>query len=336
MIVLGIETSCDDTAVALYDTDAHKVLSNVISSQYHLHKHGIMIELAARAHTDNITIAFHEALTQAQLHKTDIALIAYTQTPGMVSSLIVGACFAKGLAYSLDLSCIGVNHLQAHVFSSFIGAPLPVYPYISAVISGGHSNLYYVVGKSYTLIGQSLDDSAGETLDKCAKLMGYLYPGGPQIEKLALQGTPRTYTLPLPMAEDSSLNFSFSGLKSAFARTWAGSAQTYDTQCQLAHELQRRIVQSLIKKLTLALKRYPVEHINFVGGVSRNRFFQEQLTLFATAHGICLHLAPMDYCQDNAAMVAYTGYQMLAVQGVDLDLGVYVQATPRKVRAVKA
>jgi N6-L-threonylcarbamoyladenine synthase len=289
-----------------------------------------MVELAARAHTDNITTTFKEALTQAHIDKADIELVAYTNMPGMISSLMVGACFAKGLAYSLDIPCISVNHLQAHVFSSFIGHPLPDYPYLSAVISGGHSNLYYVVGKTYTLIGQSLDDSAGETLDKCAKLMGYAYPGGPKIETLASQGTPRTYTLPLPMSEDHSLNLSFSGLKSAFARTWAGCPQTYADQCHLSHELQRRIVQSLIKKLTLAIGCYPVSHINFVGGVSRNRFFQDQLNLFAVKHRINLHLAHMDYCQDNAAMIAYTGYQMLELQGCDVDLGVDVQATPRK------
>lgn len=299
MIVLGIETSCDDTAVALYDTSTDQVLANIISSQCDIHPKGIMVELAARAHAENITTTFNAALKKSGISKTDIDLIAYTNTPGMVSSLMVGACFAKGLGYSLGIPCISVNHLQAHILSSFIEHQLPDYPYISAVISGGHSNLYYVSGCTYSLIGQSIDDSAGEILDKCAKLMGYTYPGGPHIEQLAKQGISGKYRLPLPMSVDTSLNLSFSGLKSAFARIWEKCPQTYADKCDLSYELQRRIVQSLIKKLTSAIRDYPVQHINFVGGVSRNRFFQEQINIFATAQEITLHLANMDYCQDN-------------------------------------
>lgn len=328
--IMGIETSCDDTGIAIYDALHQKVLSNTISSQYDIHPYGVQCELAARAHIENLLPVLTLSLKESLLEEKDIDAIAYTSSPGLVNSLITGACFAKALAYTLDIPSVSVHHIRAHILSAFIGETIPQEPFISVVLSGGHSHIYLVKHpEKYLLIGQTLDDAVGEILDKAAKIMGFLYPGGPKIEQLALKGKKGKFNLPIPMIRSKKdLNLSFSGIKSAFARAWESSDQTDQDMFDLSLDLQEKVIVFMMHKIKRALALYDVKLISFVGGVSRNLFFQSQLSQLAIECGVQMKLAKMDYCQDNGAMVAFTGYHQICNGFVDQDLTIKIM--PRR------
>jgi len=332
MLTLGIETSCDETAAAVYhNTDG--LLSNALYSQIELHKHfgGVVPELASRSQLEKIAPIVETALTQARLTLKDIDNIAVTHTPGLPGSLLVGTCFAKTLAWAKQKKLIGVNHLEGHVFSSFIENKVP-FDHICLTASGGHTSLYLVTGYgSYTLLGETLDDAAGEAFDKIAKLMHLPYPGGPVIEKLAQEAHFQDY-YHYPRGKPHSLAFSFSGLKTAILYDLI-KRKAYDlsTKTFLArndHELQIKVASSLLvcvadifeHKLAHALSLYPqVKAITFVGGVACNTYITQRLKTFAQKQNISFFHPSRAYCTDNGAMIAFVG-NYKAQQGIFSDL----------------
>lgn len=318
-IILGIETSCDETAAAVYHE--HKgILSNTLFSQTKLHEQfgGVVPEIASRSQLEKISPIVEQALTQANMTLNDIDAIAVTNRPGLPGSLLVGVCFAKALAWAKNKKIIGVNHLEGHIFSSFIEHQVP-FPHLCITASGGHTSLYLVNDfGAFELIGNTLDDAAGEAFDKIAKLLGFAYPGGPIIEKrAALAGNKDYFAYPRP--QKNSLDFSFSGLKTAVLYNMI-KLGLYDLQSkqitpghddlknQVASSLQCCIADIFANKIKRALKQYPhVKAITFVGGVSCNKFIRNHLAHIASSASKPLFVPSPQYCTDNAAMIALVG-----------------------------
>ena len=336
MIVLGIETSCDETAAAVYTTIAG-ILSSKLYSQLEQQKNygGVVPEIASRTHVEKIEPIISEALAAAGKSLTEIDVIAVTNKPGLPGSLLVGVCFAKSLAYTLNKPIIGINHLEGHAFSSFL-EHTPPFPHICLTASGGHSSLYLITDfGAYTTIGQTTDDAAGEAFDKIAKLIGLPYPGGPEIEKLAKQVNFVDF-FNYPRPKQPVLDFSFSGLKTAVLYDLVKKG-FYDlaNKTLLNHslELQQQVASSLlvairdifIQKLALALKLHPnIRSVSFVGGVACNQYLKSALAKFCTQNGLQYFTPSPKYCTDNAAMIAFVGHYK-AQQGrfSDLDLDIF-------------
>lgn len=336
LTVLGIESSCDETAAAVYTTHVG-VLSSKLFSQIELQKiyGGVVPEIASRTHVEKIRPIIDEALLAAGKNLNDIDIIAVTNKPGLAGALLVGVCFAKSLALALNKPLIGVNHLEGHAFSSFL-EHTPPFPHICLTASGGHSSIYLITdfGK-YETIGHTTDDAAGEAFDKVAKLIGLPYPGGPEIEKLATQvGFIDFFNYPRPKKQ--SLDFSFSGLKTAVLYDLAKKG-FYDlpSKTLLNHsiELKQQVASSLlvvmrdifIEKLELALKQYPyIKSISFVGGVACNKYLKQALADFAQKNNVLYFTPSPKYCTDNAAMIAFVGHYM-AQKGQlnDLSLDIF-------------
>lgn len=319
-ITLGIETSCDETAAAVYHSE-QGLLSSALYSQIELHKKfgGVVPELASRSQLEKINPIVEAALEQAQLTLDDIDVIAVTNKPGLPGSLLVGICFAKAIAYPRQKKLIGVNHLEGHAFSSFLEHNVP-FPHLCLTASGGHTSLYLMKDfGDYTVLGETQDDAAGEAFDKIAKLMNLPYPGGPVIEKLAQEVEFKDF-FNYPRSKHKTLDFSFSGLKTAVL---------YDLVKQNAYDLAtktflrsddelfiKQVASSLLvcmadifeQKLALALMAHPeVKAITFVGGVACNSYIVERLKTFATSHNIPFFHPSRKYCTDNAAMIAFVG-----------------------------
>lgn len=324
--VLGIETSCDDTAVAIYHQNSG-ILSHILKSQWTTHQPfgGVVPELASRDHIRFITPLIHEAITQANLRYSDLDGIAYTAGPGLIGALLVGASIAKSLAYSLGIPAIGVHHMEAHLQATMLEDPAPQYPFVALLVSGGHTQLVYAhqFGQ-YQLLGQSLDDAAGEAFDKSAKLLGLGYPGGPAIAKLALEGNASRFKLPRPLNERGNLNFSFSGLKTAVAHAWRDCPQTPTDRADLAASLQLAIVDSLTKKSLAALEHCQCSRLVIAGGVSANQLLRQRLLDGAKRENYQLYFPRSEFCTDNGAMVAVTGFlrfqQPKAQQSLAIDV----------------
>jgi len=311
--ILGIESSCDETSVAILSDEEVKV--NLISSQ-HFHKTygGVVPELSSRAHLQIVKPLVDSALQSANLNVNDIDLISATAGPGLIGALLVGLTFAKGLSFSLNKPFIAVNHIEGHIFSGFLMDKKPEFPMLVLVVSGGHTLLLYV--ESFTkifILGTTVDDAAGEAFDKVSKLLGFGYPGGPQIEASALKGDEKKIKFPVAELKDE-YNFSFSGLKTAVLRyvqkNFAdGNIPEFDLN-NISASFQKAIVDALVQKMNLALHNHRVKSISLVGGVAANKKLGNEFKNLAYRNKIPCIIPSMSYCGDNAAMIALRGYQL--------------------------
>ncbi|MEM8897499.1 MAG: tRNA (adenosine(37)-N6)-threonylcarbamoyltransferase complex transferase subunit TsaD [Bacteroidota bacterium] len=310
--ILGIESSCDETAAAIMRDG--EVLVNLISSQIDHSKYGGVIpELASRLHQQNIVYLVQQALDEAGIEGKDLSAVAVTQGPGLLGALLVGICFSKSYAYALDVPLIGVNHMEAHILANFIQDPKPTFPFLNLTVSGGHTQLVLV--KSFfemEIIGQTIDDAAGEAFDKAAKLLGLPYPGGPQIDRHAREGDPSRYSF--PKADVGRFEFSFSGIKTSLLYLLRDGLKgdpdfIKKNLDDLAASYQNRIVSILIEKVEDAAKEYGVTQVALAGGVSANSQLRSAFTTMCEQNGWQAFIPSMAYCTDNAAMIAYAGYQ---------------------------
>lgn len=314
--ILGIESSCDDTSAAVLKNGV--LLSNVTASQdVHKAYGGVVPELASRAHQQNIVPVVDQALKRAGVEKEQLAAVAFTRGPGLMGSLLVGVSFAKGFARSLEIPLIDVNHLQGHVLAHFIKESdddhsAPPLPFICLLVSGGNSQIVKVNAyNDMQVLGQTIDDAAGEAIDKCSKVMGLGYPGGPIIDKLARQGNPKAYKFAEPNI--AGLNYSFSGLKTSFLynlRDWVKEEPDFIERHKedLAASLEFTIVDILMKKLRLAVKQTGIKHVAVAGGVSANNGLRNAFHEHAKKYGWTIYIPKFSYTTDNAAMIGITGY----------------------------
>ena len=315
-IILGIESSCDDTSAAVLV--GHKLLSNVIASQaVHTAYGGVVPELASRAHEQNIVPVVSEAIRRAGITAHDIDAIAFTRGPGLLGSLLVGTNFAKGLSLSLGIPMVEVNHLHAHVLAHFIEEDgeehqSPEFPFLCLLVSGGNSQIILVRSASdMTIIGQTIDDAAGEAFDKCAKVMGLGYPGGPVVNRLANEGNPKAFTFSKPNVP--GYDYSFSGLKTSFLYTLRDELETNpnfieERKADLCASLQATVIDILMKKLRAAAKDLGIRQVAVAGGVSANTGLREAFHDHARRYGWKVFIPKFAYTTDNAAMVAMNGY----------------------------
>jgi N6-L-threonylcarbamoyladenine synthase len=315
MIVLGIETSCDETAAAVLD-GGRKILSSVVASQDGVHGPygGVVPELASRQHVEVVLPVIRRALAEAGVGLGDLGGLAVTQGPGLVGSLLVGCSVAKAMAYARRLPLVGVNHLEGHIYAAFLQEPAPTHPFLALVVSGGHTALYLVrEPRVYQRIGQTRDDAAGEAFDKVAKLLGLGYPGGPAIERVARGGNPTAVRLPTAQMTDGAPDFSFSGLKTAVSLhvRRAGSLAEQAT-ADLAASFQATVVKTLVRKTIRAGVRSGVRRVVLTGGVAANAALRAALTAECGARGWELCIPPRALCTDNAAMIAAAGHDRLA------------------------
>ncbi|MDE7159534.1 MAG: tRNA (adenosine(37)-N6)-threonylcarbamoyltransferase complex transferase subunit TsaD [Muribaculaceae bacterium] len=334
IVILGIESSCDDTSASVLVDGV--VRSNVIASQkVHEAYGGVVPELASRAHQQNIVPVVSEALRQAGVEKKDLSAVAYTRGPGLLGSLLVGVSFAKGLAIGLDIPAIDVNHLHGHVLSHFVRETpeqeVPEFPFLCLLVSGGNSQLILVKSPAdMEIIGKTIDDAAGEAFDKCAKVMGLPYPGGPHIDRLAHEGNPKAFTFAKPHI--GGLDYSFSGLKTSFLYTLRdGLKEDPDFiethKADLAASLQHTIIEILLSKLAPAVEQTGVRQVAIGGGVSANSGVREAVARFCETRGLRAWIPPRAYTTDNAAMVAIAGHfnYLDNPRGSDLSLPPYAR-----------
>lgn len=326
MIVLGLETSCDETGLAIYDSE-QGLRGQVLYSQIKLHAEygGVVPELASRDHVRKLIPLLDQLLEQCDLSKQDIDAIAYTRGPGLMGALMTGALFGRSLAFALNKPAIGVHHMEGHLLAPLLSAQPPQFPFVALLVSGGHTQLMaaHALGE-YELLGESIDDAAGEAFDKVAKMLNLPYPGGPQIAKLALQGNPDAFAFPRPLMQQA-LNFSFSGLKTAVSsqiKAVAGQGREAD----IAASFQEAVVDTLVKKSIKALKHTGLKQLVIAGGVSANLRLREKLEKSLNGMGAKVYYAEPALCTDNGAMIAFAGYQRLKAGQQD-DLA--VTTTPR-------
>lgn len=312
MLILGIESSCDETGVALYDTDAGgTLLTHALHSQILMHREygGVVPELASRDHIRRTVPLLRKVLGDSGRTLAQINAVAYTQGPGLAGALLVGAAFAEGLAASLGVPTVPVHHLEGHLLSPLLSRTPPTFPFIALLVSGGHSQLMRVTGVGqYELLGETLDDAAGEAFDKTAKLLGLPYPGGPALAELAERGNPDSVDLPRPMLHSGDLDFSFSGLKTAVL-TKVRAIGTPDEQqrADIARGFQQAIVEVLVKKSLRAVRQSGLKRLVVAGGVGANRELRRQLDAAAAKQRITVYYPELEFCTDNGAMIALAG-----------------------------
>ena len=330
MPVLAIETSCDETAAAVLDPGP-KILSSIVLSQDKIHAPygGVVPELASRRHLQSIGYVVGEALRRAALTPGQIDAFAVTQGPGLIGSLLVGLSFAKGLAYYFQKPLVGIDHLEAHMEAAFLAGQPVALPALALVVSGGHTSLFLLKKRlRYRLLGRTRDDAAGEALDKIAKYLGLGYPGGPVIQKLAAAGDPEKFRFALPRMKDASLDFSFSGLKTAALR-WIGEtgmSRRHRALPDFLASFEAAVVRALIETLGRGAERVEPASLILCGGVARNRRLRAAFEQFAREGGCEAHLPPPEFCTDNAAMVGALALERLRASKrprLDLDLDAY-------------
>ncbi|OOF85537.1 tRNA (adenosine(37)-N6)-threonylcarbamoyltransferase complex transferase subunit TsaD [Rodentibacter ratti] len=331
MRILGIETSCDETGVAIYD-EAKGLVANQLYTQIALHADygGVVPELASRDHIRKTTPLIQAALAEANLTADQIDGVAYTSGPGLVGALLVGSTIARSLAYAWDVPAIGVHHMEGHLLAPMLDENRPHFPFIALLVSGGHTQLVQVegVGK-YNVIGESIDDAAGEAFDKTAKLLGLDYPGGAALSRLAEKGSPTRFTFPRPMTDRPGLDFSFSGLKTSAANTVNQAIKeegelTEQTKADIAYAFQDAVIDTLAIKCKRALKETGYRRLVIAGGVSANKKLRETLAeMMKDLKGEVFYPQPQ-FCTDNGAMIAYTGFLRLK-QGQHDELEIEVK-----------
>lgn len=314
MRVLGIETSCDETAVAVYD-DKQGLLSHEIYSQIKLHAQygGVVPELASRDHIKKLLPLVKVALEKSHSSKNDIDGIAFTAGPGLAGALLVGATFGRSLAYAWSKPALSVHHLDAHLLAPMLEENAPSLPLLALLVSGGHSLLVEANEHGrYKILGETLDDAAGEAFDKVAKLLGLPYPGGPALAKLAEMGTPNKYHLPRPMTDKPGLDFSFSGLKTAVLHLWRYELnENPDEKANVARAFEDAVVETLLIKCKRALKQTGLNTLVIAGGVGANKKLRAQLKEYAIKNNTAMFFPRPEFCTDNGAMVAFAGLQQL-------------------------
>ena len=313
MLVLGIETSCDETALALYDSE-EGLLSDAVHSQADLHAEfgGVVPELASRDHFNKIVPILNMVLSKARRKLNDIEAIAYTAGPGLAGALIVGASFARGLAWALEIPSLAINHLEGHLFAPYLESNQLKPPFLSLLVSGGHTQFIMVeqLG-SYSIIGESLDDAAGEAFDKVAKMLGLDYPGGPAIEKLSKSGQSGKYCFPRPMTEKPGLDLSFSGLKTSVMNSISGKTLCDQEKADVALEFSNAVIETLVIKSRRAIRSVRARRLVVSGGVSANLALRDALKHASALESCEVHFPSLAYATDNGAMIAYVGCKRL-------------------------
>ncbi|WPP50236.1 tRNA (adenosine(37)-N6)-threonylcarbamoyltransferase complex transferase subunit TsaD [Catalinimonas niigatensis] len=312
--ILAIESSCDDTSAAVIQNG--KILSNIIASQSVHEKYGgVVPELASRAHQQNIVPVVHQALSEANITKTMLSGVAFTQGPGLLGSLLVGTSFAKSLAYALDIPLLAVDHMQAHILAHFIDDPKPTFPFLCLTVSGGHTQIVKVNNYlDMEILGETQDDAVGEAFDKCAKLMGLPYPGGPYVDQLAHSGDPKKYAFPMTHMPD--LQYSFSGIKTAFLNFLKNNERKdpdfiEKNKADIAASIQNTLIEMLLQKLLKASQKTNIREIAIAGGVSANSELRDKLEEESVKNDWTVYLPKLAYCTDNAAMIAMTAHYLL-------------------------
>jgi N6-L-threonylcarbamoyladenine synthase len=320
MLVLGIETSCDETAAAIVK-DGKEILSNIVASQFDIHRKygGVVPELACRRHLENIIPVIDQALVSANTSLAEIDLLAVTQGPGLIGALLVGLSTAKAIAYAYQKPLVGINHLAGHIYSAFLEYPKLPFPFLALVASGGHTELYRIDNHGeFCQLGTTLDDAAGEAFDKVAKMLGLGYPGGPVIDKYAQQGNSQAIAFPRPNLNKNSLDFSFSGLKTAVSlylkkkRPEITEAEVAD----IAASFQQAVVDVLVAKTLDATRQIKVNSIILVGGVACNSLLRKEMISRCQEINIPLFYPPPPLCTDNAAMIACAAYYIFCLRGI--------------------
>ena len=331
MRILGIETSCDETGVAIYDEEKG-LIANQLHTQIALHADygGVVPELASRDHIRKLAPLLQAALQEAHLTAKDIDGIAYTSGPGLVGALLVGSTVARSLAYAWNVPAIGVHHMEGHLLAPMLEENPPHFPFVALLVSGGHTQLVRVDGVGrYELLGESIDDAAGEAFDKTAKLLGLDYPGGAALARLALKGTPNRFAFPRPMTDRPGLDFSFSGLKTFAANTLHQVMQeegelTEQSKADIAYAFQEAVVDTLAIKCKRALKQTGLKRLVIAGGVSANKQLRQTLAELMQQFGGEVFYPQPQFCTDNGAMIAYAGFLRLK-QGQQQDLAIEVR-----------
>ena len=309
MRILGIETSCDETGIAIYDDEAG-LLANQLYSQVKLHADygGVVPELASRDHVRKTVPLIQAALKEAGLEPQQIDAVAYTAGPGLVGALLVGATIGRALAFAWKVPAVPVHHMEGHLLAPMLEENPPEFPFVALLVSGGHTQLISVTGVGeYELLGESIDDAAGEAFDKTAKLLGLDYPGGPMLSKMAQQGTAGRFTFPRPMTDRPGLDFSFSGLKTFAANTIRANPDDAQTCADIARAFEDAVVDTLSIKCKRALDQTGFKRLVIAGGVSANRTLREQMAVMMQKRGGEVFYARPEFCTDNGAMIAYAG-----------------------------
>ena len=331
MKILGIETSCDETGVAIYDEEKG-LIANQLYSQIEMHADygGVVPELASRDHIRKTVPLIEAALKEANLTACDIDGVAYTAGPGLVGALLVGATIARSLAYAWNVPALGVHHMEGHLLAPMLEETPPEFPFVALLISGGHTQLVKVDGVGrYELLGESIDDAAGEAFDKTGKLLGLDYPAGVAVSRLAEQGTPNRFVFPRPMTDRPGLDFSFSGLKTFAANTINTNLDENgkldeQTRCDIAHAFQQAVVDTILIKCKRALQQTGYKRLVMAGGVSANKQLRADLAEMMKSLGGEVYYPRPQFCTDNGAMIAYTGFLRLK-HGEQTDLSVSVK-----------
>ncbi|MBF8268987.1 MAG: tRNA threonylcarbamoyl adenosine modification protein TsaD [Gammaproteobacteria bacterium] len=313
MNVLGIETSCDETGIAVYHPE-FGIRAHVLHSQVDLHQAygGVVPELASRDHVRRTLPLIHQVLEQAGLSRTDLDGVAYTAGPGLIGALLVGAAIGRSLAYAWEVPAVGVHHMEAHLLAPMLELPAPEFPFLALLVSGGHTQLVQVDGPGqYLLLGESVDDAAGEAIDKIAMILGLGYPGGPALSALAEQGQPGRFRFPRPMTNRPGLDFSFSGLKTHVVNTVREQADDAQTRADIARAFVDAVVETMVIKCRRAMQETGLRQLIAAGGVSANRQLRLELGKMVQQEGGRVFFPRPEFCTDNGAMIAYAGYLRL-------------------------
>jgi N6-L-threonylcarbamoyladenine synthase len=313
MIVLGIETSCDETGVALYAAD-RGLLGHALYSQIDLHARygGVVPELASRDHVRKLLPLVSQVIDKSGIKKEDISGVAYTAGPGLVGALLVGATTGRSLAWTWGVPAIGIHHMEGHLLAPMLEPEPPEFPFLALLVSGGHTLLVEVEGiGDYRVLGDSVDDAVGEAFDKTATLLGLSYPGGPALAALALQGDATRLRFPRPMTDRPGLDFSFSGLKTFALNTWRESGQSEQDRADIARAFEEAVVDTMVIKCRRAVAQTGLKTLVIAGGVGANRRLRERLGELMTAEGGRVCYPRLEFCTDNGAMIAYAGYRRL-------------------------